>query len=730
MLFVGASSIVSAKSNSAEKHEKSSVRKESEKREKENKEKKEKKEKEEHKKKSDHCYRGKGEGHHYGLKDCPVVPPPPPTPVLPILAFTTNATNTTVGASTTLSWSTTNATTCVASRAWSGTKGISGTESLTSLVATTSLYELTCVGNGGTTTKSVSVMYTQVVPPPPPPPVPPTLTLTTSTTSTNVGASTTLSWSSSNATSCMASNAWIGAKSLSASEQVTSQTATTSLYTLTCAGVGGTTTQSVSVLYASSSNNGGGLGTTTPGSLTLSKYAPFANQTYVVPQTAVKIGEYRLQAGSVEDINLNKIELSFTGTAAQAHITDLYVTYGANTTSVFPVSSLVQNWTINTLLAKNSTMDIKVYATLSSAIGAGSTIITTLAVEGVGASSTAGLATIPTQGQIITAGNGVLTTSLDPSTPLTSIVVAGSQPKVSSFKFTAVNDSFTVTELYASTSPNAGPVIGSLIWKDGATTLATVPFNGSYATATGLSIVIPANTTKVIDAYLQLGSVNTPGAAASGMNARIGLDGHKYRNSNNIETTVATQQTDLIGNSVYVYKTKPTISNVALPSTTLTAGTQTVAKFNISADSAGAIAWRKLVLTVSSSSPVVFTVGNYNIYDSANESVPLPNVTVLNGGTSTITFISSLDQEVAGSKTYVIKAVVAGAGIVPGAFLSHNIAYGQASFAAPRDYFNVPGASTFVWSDESEVPHSASSATWNGDYFIKNIPTDSQTLTK
>lgn len=74
----------------------------------------------------------------------------------------------------------------------------------------------------------------------------PTVTLTASPPSISAGQSSTLTWISTNATSCTASGGWSGAKSVSGSEQVGPIAATTS-FTLTCTGSGGSGAQSVSV---------------------------------------------------------------------------------------------------------------------------------------------------------------------------------------------------------------------------------------------------------------------------------------------------------------------------------------------------------------------------------------------------------------------------------------------------------------------------------------------------
>ncbi|MDF2445831.1 MAG: abfB [Moraxellaceae bacterium] len=68
----------------------------------------------------------------------------------------------------------------------------------------------------------------------------PTVTLTASPNLITPGSSSTLAWSSTNATSCTASGAWSGAQSVNGNATVTP--AATSTYTLACTGAGGTRT--------------------------------------------------------------------------------------------------------------------------------------------------------------------------------------------------------------------------------------------------------------------------------------------------------------------------------------------------------------------------------------------------------------------------------------------------------------------------------------------------------
>jgi len=166
----------------------------------------------------------------------------PPVPLAPTINnFSAIPSIITSGQSVSLSWSTSNATSCSASNGWSGKRSTSGSQTFFPVNSPTT-YTLTCSSSAGSTSQSVTVAVAPVLPPVTPPP---TLSLSASPTSITQGNSSTISWTSINATSCTASNGWSGSKATSGSQSVSPLTATT--YTLTCTGNGGNTSQSVTV---------------------------------------------------------------------------------------------------------------------------------------------------------------------------------------------------------------------------------------------------------------------------------------------------------------------------------------------------------------------------------------------------------------------------------------------------------------------------------------------------
>jgi hypothetical protein len=86
---------------------------------------------------------------------------------------------------------------------------------------------------------------------------PPTVSLTATPTSVASGATTSLSWSSTGATSCTASGGWSGALAISGTQQSSALTAATT-FSISCSGSGGASNASVNVTILPVVSKGGG----------------------------------------------------------------------------------------------------------------------------------------------------------------------------------------------------------------------------------------------------------------------------------------------------------------------------------------------------------------------------------------------------------------------------------------------------------------------------------------
>jgi len=507
---------------------------------------------------------------------------------------------------------------------------------------------------------------------------------------------------------------------------------------------GSSNVQRMSTLsYFGNSAASGNTLTTASGSITAAKYSTYANQTVTVPQTAFKLGDFRVTTGSAEAVNADTMTVGLlgdtNGTAgiAAGYITNLYVVYGSKTTTVKTTGASTQSFSINEVLPANSTTNVAVYGTLSTSMtGIAST---TLLVSGTSQNGGGAVTSGTAVGQNITVASGSLTTAVDASTPVTANVVGLTMPKVASFKYTSLYDTFTLKDMGVTTQ--GGSAISNVVFKVGATEVGRAAMNGSTATGTGLNVTVPANGTVVVDVYADLGPIGV-GAATTSQNVAVTLVSTKYMNSNGV---VSYENNTRAGNATYVFKTKPTISNVALPTSVLNTGTVTIGKVMITADAGGSLAWRRLVFNVATSSPSgSFVISAPVLYDAADESTALSGITTTytnNGGVTgaaggVITASSTAgaaEQQISGSKTYVLKVTVTGAPVT-GSAISTSLAASSTSRTAPSSD-NAFGTTagrfpTIAWSDMSALSHDETTSDWMDDYLVKNLPTDAQTVTK
>ncbi|PIR45119.1 MAG: hypothetical protein COV10_01175 [Candidatus Vogelbacteria bacterium CG10_big_fil_rev_8_21_14_0_10_51_16] len=147
----------------------------------------------------------------------------------PDITFNAAETSLAAGGATALSWSSLDATSCTGTNFDTGGATANSTGVTVSPTVTTE-YMLRCSGPGGDATRSITVQVNQPTP---------TATLTATPTTINRGQSATLTWSSTNSTSCTGSNFSTGNFTAN-STGVTVNPLTTTDYGLSCTGAGGT----------------------------------------------------------------------------------------------------------------------------------------------------------------------------------------------------------------------------------------------------------------------------------------------------------------------------------------------------------------------------------------------------------------------------------------------------------------------------------------------------------
>ncbi len=177
----------------------------------------------------------------------------------PTVALTTSSSTVPYAGQTRISWSTTGATSCKFTEGDAQFKAYENTTSgsgrYTQSLYANQIYTILCTGNGGTTSKSVTIT---VIPPPitnsgltSTSALVPTVTLSTSSGVIAYAGQTRLTWSSNGATACKFTEGDMQFKSyentISGSGRYTQSLYANQIYTILCTGNGGTTSKSVTI---------------------------------------------------------------------------------------------------------------------------------------------------------------------------------------------------------------------------------------------------------------------------------------------------------------------------------------------------------------------------------------------------------------------------------------------------------------------------------------------------
>jgi hypothetical protein len=271
--------------------------------------------------------------------------------------------------------------------------------------------------------------------------------------------------------------------------------------------------------------------------------------------------------------------------------------------------------------------------------------------------------------------------------------------------------------------------------KDGDNIIQTMPSASTVVFNLPSSVYVYANNAKVLTVEMVMSNVGA-GAGNSGadITTSINLAGCLVRSSNG--SLVAPNGTPTSGNNIYVYKSIPTVSLVSLPTSTLTAGTQTLSKFAISTNGTGTVAWKKMRFSVSKTAGAgKVAVTNAGLWvDGITKVDGVATITTLAEGDSSgsIVFVANDEQQISGQRTYELRVnIAATGGIATGDYVNSNIPNGVSSHSAPTTYSGVASTdASFVWSDVSAQGHSETTSDWNSDHLVKYLATSTQNLTR
>ena len=506
---------------------------------------------------------------------------------------------------------------------------------------------------------------------------------------------------------------------------------------------------------------------------TATKYSGYGNATMIAGTNNAKLGSFTLSTGSTEGMNVNTLTVTLSADES-ATITDLKLVDNATGTQIGTIKtspSTSNSFSVNFEMGTSVTKVIDIIANIKSGSNIGAW---TAAIDGSGTGSSTGSAitfgSSSTALQTITIGSSVLTTAAGVSPDNKMVIAGASMVKVGTFDFTAQFSDYTIDQIKVKIPANAATGVTSITLKGNGLPTAGVSQNitlssggQSHATSTftGLTFNVPAGTTKQLDAYVSLSTIQNDGD--SGKSVTLTLDGDEgFRATNSAGTATTTLTNGVNGDlassatsgkgTLIVRKSIPTLSAVALDTSAISNGSnKAYARVKVSADAAGDIGWAKMAFTVSKVSPSnALTIGATStlaLWQGSNQIAGTFATTTgaLLGGldalgvltSGTLTFVPTSEQTVSAgqSSTYELRGTIGGYSAAGGYTLDISVANPQttaSTTATAAQVGNAVGTTpSFTWSDKSSVAsvHSTTTSDWTDDYLVKNLPLTVGTLT-
>ena len=364
---------------------------------------------------------------------------------------------------------------------------------------------------------------------------------------------------------------------------------------------------------------------------------------------------------------------------------------------------------------------------------------------------------------VIISAAGNLTIAQDASSPNSAIVVAGASDIVASkIKFTATDENWTVDKLRVeiAASANEGSISAVKIAYPGGT--ASGFLAGGYVNFTGLNWLIEKDTEEVLTISIDLEAID-PNVATTGRAIIMGVECaaadecKAIGSSQTILGDGAAELSDADGNAMYLRKTKPTVAGLALPSTTLINGTNTIHKFSVAADSAGSVYLKKFSWDInvtdigSVTSWALYEVGNSTALAGAaggglwsdGAATSTTGVIPLDDEADVLILELNSEEEIAAgaTKIFELKGVVTGATTADS--ISASLLNDDNDTAVATDglansdlegvVFDDAGSVDFLWSDKARgVNHTDSYQDvyedWTNGYLLDILPTATVSL--
>ena len=326
-------------------------------------------------------------------------------------------------------------------------------------------------------------------------------------------------------------------------------------------------------------------------------------------------------------------------------------------------------------------------------------------------------------GQTLTAATGSIAESASGARPADKLVLANTTSLVHAVDFTATSDDFTIYEmvLEMENGASAAATVANVIVKNGGVQVASLPLSGASASFTGLNILVPRDTTKTLTFDLQFGNVGV-GAASSAMDAMLNMESYKARDS---VGNITTDTTEMQSNNVYVRKAYPSVSAMALPTSSLVGGEQTMSKFTLTANgSTIALASLSWDIAKDTATKIASTSTSAKLFVDGSDVSSLGTwVHTTADGTWTagkISFLFTSDYDVPAGTSKVFELKDSITGTITDKIIVTELKLGNDTFMAPNTSALAGVGSKLTWSDKTSSSHSRTTADWMNDNLLKD----------
>lgn len=533
------------------------------------------------------------------------------------------------------------------------------------------------------------------------------------------------------------------------------------------------------------------------GTVTISTNSDYASQTASWPKSSFKLSAFTLKNNTNEIINLKDAKVnSFFNTdenISSQYLKNIYITCQDKKSATIEYVSYENNFTTDCKIPVSGSVNINVFAEISSSVPVKSIIKTKTLVSGLSEVTNTKVYTNTNEfysGQQITVDNATFSATYVAVSPLPKIVKANQVVDVVKFKFTSKGDAITLKEFKA-LIPNYGlsVVIKSASLKDADTGVVLTPNpiyvsssgNQYFLNFTGLNTSIDFNSSKTLLLSFTLNQVNTYNN--SGKNIVPVLIYAKATNSKseiidgvakNYSSGFSADKDGFIiaddgikGDNIYVFKNFPEFVSTSKSLKSSTDIASDIYDFQIKADASGDIAIKQLTFSVSISDPNTvfpslkdfkFFKGDVDYTDKItfgeiiNNNFTNPaSVNGIGVGTHKMILIFNNEETIFANATSnftlkaslhnFIKSSSISTNIISDTDISNNGNYLRSIFTPNYGLANSSGATTvsyynLLWSDKSASgfpAHSDSNGYATGDWFngygITGLPTLSQTIT-